>query len=93
MSSSIELNLFTQRRLRRERTISSDSGCCLGEAGPLVTDREELDNLLEELTLTWMERIETVVMGGVAKLKENVCPDDTCKVFADRHFIIDVYSF
>ena len=82
MSSSIELNLFKHPRLRRERTISSDSGCCLGEAGPLVTNREEeLDNLLEELTLTWMERIETVVMGGMAKLKENVCPDDTCKVF------------
>ena len=79
MSSSIDLNLFTQRRLRRERTISSDSGCCLGEAAPLITDREELDNLLEELTLIWMDKIETAMMRGVAKLKENVSPEEKCK--------------
>ena len=79
MSSNMELDTFTHGRLKRERTISSDSGCCLGEAAPLTTHREELDTLLEEVTLIWMEKIETVVMGGFAKLREKGCPDEKCK--------------
>lgn len=75
MSSNMELDTFTHRRLKRERTISSDSGCCLGEAAPLTTHRE-LDILLQEVTLMWMEKIETVVMGGFAKLREKGCPDE-----------------
>lgn len=60
----------------------------------MVTDREELDDLLEELTHIWMENIETVVIRGVAKLKENVCPDEKCKalrMFADALLILNIF--
>ena len=80
MSSSMELNTFTQRRLRRERTISSDSGCCLGDMAPLVTSREELDTLLEEVIMMWIEKIKTVLMGGFEKLREKDCAKEKCKL-------------
>ena len=89
MSAGMELNLFTQRRLKRERTFSSDSGCCVGDT-TLNSDKDTLDTLLEELTNIWIDKIENVVMGGVSKLKENVCPVDKCKAIYEnfqRHFI------
>ena len=61
----------------------------------MVSDREELDDLVEELTLIWMEKIKTVVIRGVANLKENVCPDEKCKaltMFADLILILFISS-